>query len=183
MRSPISYLPVASGFLVLILSLAVGVLTVSNRQVFNTKAAQDQAVLSLSPTSGTYAFTPGTTYPVGIVVNSGGKNVDGIDVIVNYDPAKVRVMDANLSTANLFEENPVNTIDNVRGQIKYSGLTFKTKPVAGIVGTFRYQPLTKGEVNFTFYFSPGSTTDSNVAENATAQDILTKVENARYTFN
>ena len=183
MRSPISYLPVASGFLVLVLSLAVAVLAVSRPQTISTKATQEEAVLSLSPASGSYTFTSDASYPVGIIVNSGSKNIDGVDVVLNYDPAKVKIMDAKLNTTNTFEETPVNVIDNARGQVKFSGLTFKAKPVAGIVGTFRYRPVSRGEVNFTFYFNPGSTTDSNVAEHGTAKDILGKVENARYTFN
>lgn len=178
-----SYLPLASGLLVLVLSLAVAVLTVTNRQVsVSTKAAQETASLALNPASGDYFFDTTTTYPVGIILDSGGKTTDGFDAVINFDPTKAQVVDTKVSPATLFEEYPVNTIDNKKGQIKFSALTFNAKPTTGIVGSFRFKPLAKGEINFTIYFLPGATTDSNIAEHGTAKDILGSVTNGRFVF-
>ncbi len=188
MRSPLSYLPLASGFLVLVLSLAIAVITVTSKggfttpQNLSTKAAEATASLSLSPATGGYAYTPGQSYPLGIVVDSAGKNVDGVDVIVTFDPKKVRVEGPKLTTTNMFEEFPVNRIDNANGKIQLSALTFTPKPMTGILGTFSITPLVKGDISLAFSFTPGSTTDSNIAENKTAKDILGKVENGKYTF-
>lgn len=185
MRSRLSYLPLAAGMLVLVLSLAVGVLTVTSRsssQNLSTKATLESASLSLSPQNGDYTFTPGTFYPVGILVDSADKSIDGVDVVINYDPAKVKIVEPTLATTSLFEQYPLNSVNNVKGEIKLGGATFSDKPVTGIVATFRFQPLLKGEVNFTFSFTPGATTDSNVAEHTTAKDILGKVENGRFFF-
>jgi len=172
--------------LVLVLSLAVGVLTVTSKkqtsQSLTTKATIENATLSFSPATGEYMFVAGTSYPVGILVDSAGKNIDGVDVVINFDPTKVQVEGSSLSTTTVFEQYPVNTVDNVKGIVKLSGLTFSTKPVTGIVATFRFQPLAKGEVNFTFNFISGATTDSNIADNTTAKDILGSVENGRYFF-
>jgi hypothetical protein len=87
-----------------------------------------------------------------------------------------------VTTANLFEQYMVNSIDNVSGQIKLGALTFTPKPVTGVVGTFKFTPLKPGTVDFTFVFTPGSTTDTNLAETKTARDVLGSVENASYVF-
>ncbi len=190
MKSLLHWAPVASGFLVLVLSMFVAVLTVSQRnsqsniattQNLNTKASEQTASLSLSPASG--SFSLGAAAPaVGIVLDSGGKSVDGVDVIINFDPKKVQVAGVKVATTSLFEQFPQNSIDNVKGQIRFSALTFNPRPVTGIVGTFAFQSGFAGPVNFNFDFTYGSTKDSNIAEHGTAKDILGKVENGSYTI-
>lgn len=186
MRSPLSYLPLAAGMLVLVLSLALGVLTVTSKnnlsQNLSTKATMEVASFSLSPLTGTYNFVSGTSYPVGILVDSAGKSIDGVDIILNFDPKKVQVVGTTVATTSIFEQYLTNSVDNVNGVIKLSGLTFNTKPITGIVGTFRFQPLIKGEVTFNFQFTPGATTDSNVADHTTGKDILGNVQNGAYSF-
>lgn len=189
MQNRLSYLPLAAGFTVLVLSLTVGVLTVTTRptgqgnsQNLATKAAEQTASLSLVPAGGDYTFSPTITIPVGIVLDSAGKSVDGVDVIIGFDPAKVQITGNKITPGTLFEEAPQNTVDNKLGQIRFSALTFKPKPVSGIVGTFSVKPLIKGEIDLTFQFLPGATTDSNIAEHGTAKDVLGRVGNGRYTF-
>ncbi|MBI3559065.1 hypothetical protein HY085_01600 [Candidatus Gottesmanbacteria bacterium] len=183
MKTPLSYLPLASGLLVLVLSLAVAVLTVTSKKVsVSTKAVQETASLALNPASGDYLFDLTTAYPVGIVLDSGGKNIDGLDAVINFDPAKAQVVDTKISPTTLFEEFPINLVDNKKGQIKFSALTFSAKPATGIVGTFKFRPLAKGEINFTIYFIPGATTDSNIAEHGTAKDVLGGITNGRFVF-
>lgn len=181
-------MPLASGLLVLILSLGVAVLTITSRnnsatpQNVNTQATEVFPSLAFTPDKATYTYTPNQTYNLGIVLDSDGKTVDGADVVINFDPTKVQVVDTKVATTTLLEQYPLNSVDNVKGKIRYSGLTFNFKPITGIIGTFKFRPLGKGEVNFTFDFTPGATTDSNIAEHATAQDILKTVTNGSYFF-
>lgn len=181
-----SYLPLAAGMLVLVLSLAVGVLTVTSKKAGNqnlsTRATLESGSMALSPSTGDYTFIAGTSYPIGILVDSAGKSIDGVDVVITFDPTKVKVDGSSLSTTSLFEQYPLNTVDNVKGEIKLSGGTFSAKPITGIIATFRFQPLSKGEVNFVIKFTAGATTDSNIADHTTAKDILGSVENGRYFF-
>lgn len=191
MRSFFSWLPLASGFLVLVLAMVVAVLTVTSRnnasnlassQDIRTSAAESAAVLSLSPATGDFSLSSGATIPVGIVVDSAGKSIDGVDVIMSFDPTRVTVVSPQVTPTGLFEESPLNQIDNTAGTIRFSALTFNAKPAAGIVGTFAFKPKVAGEITFTFAFTPGATTDSNVADHQSAKDILGKVENGRYNF-
>ncbi len=175
---------------VLVLSLALAVLVVTGKgsgvlvtnQNIRSQAAEVTGVMGLSPASGDYVFSADQTYPVGLIVDSAGKSVDGIDVIVNFDPKKVQVVGNVLSPTAMFERFPLNKVDNVRGQIQFSALTFSPKPATGIAATFRFKPLLRGTVNFSFDFILGKTTDSNIAEHGTAKDILGKVENGIYNF-
>lgn len=185
MKSPLSYFPVASGLLVLVLSLAVGVLTVTSKQGTQntaTKAAERMASLSLVPDTGDYTYSSNQSYPVGIIVDSVGKSVDGVDVIIKFDPQKATVLGTTVTVSNMFENFPMNKIDNVKGEIRLGGLTFEAKAQVGIVGSFQFKPKGPGKVNFQFDFTPGVTTDSNIAEHGTAKDLLGKVINGSYTF-
>lgn len=191
MKTLLQWAPVASGFLVLVLSMFVAVLTVSRRssqdnlattQNLSTKAAEQVASLSFSPASASYTFSPTATIPVGIVLDSAGKSVDGIDAVIKFDPRRAQVVGTKVTATALFEEFPQNSVDNVRGEIRFSALTFNPRPVTGIVGTFSFKALSAGPVNFNFDFSAGSTKDSNVAEHGSAKDVLGKVEDGRFEF-
>lgn len=193
MRNPLSWLPIASGILVLVLSLGLAFMTVSSRnsggeqlandQKIQTEAAISAPTLSLSPNSGSFDFISGQTYPVGIVIDSAGKSIDGVDVIISYDVAKASIVGGKVNSSSLLPEVPLNSVDSTKGKIKFSALTFDPKAVTGIVGTFSFKPLSKGEVNFSLDFTAGATTDSNVAEHGSAVDVLSGVQNATYTFN
>ncbi len=191
MRNPLAWLPIASGLLVLVLSVGVGALTLSRQQSttdyepaqnLTAAASEDQASMALSPDTGEFTFTAGQSYPVGILVDSAGKEIDGVDVIISFDPTKVEVVGQQVTAGSVLPEVPLNKIDNTTGKIRFSALTFEAKAVNGILGTFRISPKKAGEVNLTFDYTAGATTDSNMAEHGTAQDILGKVTNARYTF-
>lgn len=184
MKSLISWAPLAIGFFVLILSLGVAVISVTSKSQKNilTKAVETIGSMGLTPSSGEYSFSRDQTIPVGLVVDSKEASVDGIDVIIYFDPKKVQVVGSSLATTTLFERFPLNTVDNQKGQIRFSALSFNTKPVTGIVGTFSFRPVSKGKISFTFDFTAGSTTDSNLAEHGTAKDILGKVENGNFIF-
>lgn len=193
MRSSLSWLPIASGMLVLVLSLGLAFITVTTRKPDSLQLATSQKtsvsagafvpMLSLSPSNGSFEFKEGQSYPVGIVLDSAGKSVDGVDVVISFDPTKVQIVGNKINSTTVFAENPLNSVDVQRGRIRFSVLTFDPKPVTGILGTFSFKVLGKGETNFTIEFNEGATTDSNVAEHGSAVDVLGKVVNGTYIFN
>lgn len=186
MQSRVSWLPLASGLTVLVLSLALAVLVVTGKtspsQNIRSQAAVVSGFLGLSPAAGDYTYTSGLTYPVGVVVDSKTGSVDGVDVIIKFDPKKAQVVGNSLNPTTLFEKVPLNTVDNTTGTIRFSALTFTPKSVTGILATFSFRPQAPGVVNFNFDFTPGATTDSNIAEHGTAKDILGSTQNATYNF-
>lgn len=192
MKSLLTYLPIATGVLVLVLSLGVAVVTLTKKnsvgelaidQNLNSQASQVALPnLALNPQNENYVFSAGQTYPVGILLDSGDEEIDGVDVVISFDPTKVKVVTNEISSAGLLEQVPLNKVDNVNGKIRFSALTFTPKKVNGILGSFRYQPLSAGQINFNFDFKPGATTDSNVAKHGSASDALDKVVDATYVF-
>lgn len=189
MQNSFKWVPITTGMTVLVLSLAISVLVVTGKggggsanQDIRSQAAEVSGSMGISPASGDYTFSAGQSYPVGVIIDSGGKSVDGVDVIINFDPKKVQIVGDAVSPTSMFERFPLNRVDNVSGKILFSALTFSPKPEAGIVATFRFRPLAPGPVNFNFDFTLGSTTDSNIAEHGTAKDVLGKVENGKYVF-
>ncbi len=193
MKNSLAWLPVASGLLVLVLALGLTFVTVASKngggqlasggnQNLNANASEVVPSLSLSPDSQTYAYVSGQSTQVGILVDSGAKSIDGVDVVISFDPTAAQVVETKINPTTLLPEVPLNKVDNATGKIRFSALTFEAKPVAGILGMFAFKPLKKGEVNFSFDFTPGVTTDSNIAEHATAADVLGKVTNGTYQF-
>lgn len=192
MKSLLTYLPIATGVLVLVLSLGVAVFTVTKRnsvgelaidQDLRTQASRVALPnLALSPQKESYVFSPGQTYPVGIILDSGDSEIDGVDVVITFDPKKARVVTNEVASAGLLDQVPLNRVDNITGKIRFSALTFKAKQVNGILGSFRFEPLVAGRVDFKFDFKPGATVDSNVAQHGSASDALEKVVDATYTF-
>ncbi|MBI4099712.1 hypothetical protein HY440_01770 [Candidatus Microgenomates bacterium] len=185
MRNTLSWLPIVSGMTVLVISLAVAVVVVTNKstnQDIRSRAVQTMGSFSLAPSSGDYTYSSNQSIPVGIIVDSKGASADGVDVIIKFDPATVTVLANTVTTTTLFEKFPLNKVDNVVGEIRFSALTFNPKPVTGIVATFSFRPKKAGTVNFDFGYTAGSTTDSNIAEHGTAKDILGAVTNASFNF-
>lgn len=192
MKSSLAWLPIASGMLVLVLSLGLAFVTVTSRNsagdVANSQALQSEAsaavpAIALSPATGQFEFSANAPFPVGIIVDSGGRSVDGVDVVISYDPAKVQIVGGKVNPTGVFSEVPLNLVDTAAGKIRFSALTFDPQPVTGVVGTFSFIPLSASEVNFQIDYTPGATTDSNIAEHGSAVDVLGKVENATYSFD
>lgn len=146
------------------------------------KQSAKSASLSLYPSNQELTFSKGKTYQVEIKIDSQGKEIDGTDVIINFDPKKAEVTRKEVKTANIFENYILNNVDNKKGQINLSALTFNAKAVSGTLGSFEFRPNSIGVVNFTFDFTSGRTTDSNIAEHSTKSDILGKVDNATFIF-
>lgn len=192
MKSLLTYLPIATGVLVLVLSLGVAVFTVTKRnsvgelaidQDLRTQASRVSLPnLSLSPENESYVFSAGQSYPVGIILDSGDSEIDGVDVVITFDPKRARVATSEVANAGLLDQVPLNRVDNVNGKIRFSALTFKPKKVNGILGSFRFEPLGVGQVDFKFDFKLGATVDSNVAQHGSASDALGKVVDGTYTF-
>lgn len=146
-------------------------------------SAASSATLALSPASGT--FVVNTPFDVGVYLNTNGAKVDGVDIKLNYESAK---LEAQLITPEtlVFPDFPTKTINATTGKITVSATAAVGSPYSNTTATkmvtIRLKPLTAGSTSVTFDFTAGATTDSNVVENQTNLDILTAVTNANYTF-
>ena len=137
------------------------------------------ATLGLSPSSG--AVQVGQNLAVQIKLDTGSQAIDGADVsFLNYDPTMLEVQ--QVLAGSLMPNTPVNTVNATAGKIRFSQVTTggQTAPANGTLATLTFKALKIGTATLTLDFTPGFTTDSNIAQVGT--DILTAVTNGSYTI-
>ncbi len=81
--------------------------------------AQNPASLYAGPASGT--FTVGSTFAVSLYVNTGGNDVNALDVQLEYPPDKLQVVSptAGKSIINIWVSQP--SYDNLGGKLRFQG--------------------------------------------------------------
>lgn len=160
--------------------LAIPFTVYSQPRVGSTAATQQySAALLLSPTQETVIL--GETFEVSILLETGEAKIDGVDAVLRYNPGVLKVV--KLEKGGLFEEYVYEKVDEVKGEIHLSGVTFDPRSKTGTFGTILFEPLREGITTVFFDFTPGSTEDSNVAlTGSSGTDILKKVGNARYVI-
>ncbi|MBM2820757.1 MAG: hypothetical protein HW405_517 [Candidatus Berkelbacteria bacterium] len=149
--------------------------------------------LALTPSSGTYRV--GNTFSANVILNTGGNETSGADAIITYNPLDLEVIDVfgtipgvQVQPGTLYPTYPGNKVDPTAGKISVSGAILGgTKGYNG-TGTFAkvtfkvLRAAATSPVNFTF--TPGGTTDSNVASTKEpGKDLLNEVTNARYILS
>ena len=147
------------------------------------------ATLAVSPAS--WSPTVGDSIAISIAVDTQGAGVHGVDIrSLRYNPAIFEVQDDDavasgiqIAPGTAFGTTPINTVDPVNGVITISQITNRGMVFTGtaIIGTVHVKAKTAGAVSITFDFTPGSTIDSNVAQNGT--DVLTSVMNGLYNVS
>lgn len=118
--------------------------------------------------------------PVSVVVDTGGYEVDGVDVVVSFDPKVLEASKAGLVKGEIFDEYPLQSVDASKGLIYISGVNSSK---TGFKGTGQFAVINlkakgAGKASLTIDFvRKGATTDSNLVEMGTSKDILETVDN------
>lgn len=192
---------------ILLLLLPVFVYLTQLETQVSLKAAP-QAELLLSPVSGN--FQTGQSFNVFVRIDAKTHTLSGADVDIYYDSDKLSVRDADRDPTNgiqiqadtLFltylgnKTDPCGNTKNLRGKITLSGIAYSAAllptppphqpfPQPGVqpVGTFAtigFDAIGPGTAQIQFNFQPNSTTDSNLLESSTAQDVLNSVTNGSF---
>lgn len=151
-------------------------------QSFNTQIPPAPVDTVISLTSPVSSVKTGQNFLVNINVST-QQMTDGTDVIINYDP-KILSVEASgsagpVKTSNMYDEYPLNKVDQSTGTITVSGVNTKSTGVvpSGVLGTINFKAKKAGQTQVTLDYTKGSTTDSNVIGYKTATDLLTKVQN------
>lgn len=159
--------------------------------VWVVPAFASAATLSLSPSSGTQAA--GSTFEVKILLNTENATTSGTDAYIRFDPNVLQVVDANSSSegvqilpGSLYSQTSYNVTDNSAGKISFSGSKSGGSPGysgSGTLATITFQALKEASATeVTFDFTSGSTTDSNVIDQSSSDDVLSSVANASYVI-
>jgi len=144
----------------------------------------NQAILSLSPATGSYNI--GDSFSVEVGVNTNGQNVVVVAAYLNYNSSYFRA-DSIDTTGSIFTTEAEKTIDSTTGVIKITrGIpTPGVNTTSGKVATINFTAISATSPstdNITFDFAAGSTLESNVIlDDGLGTDILNGVYNARYT--
>lgn len=132
---------------------------------------------------------------VSVVIDTGGHKINGVDLIVHYDPKVLEIASSGIIKGTILNEYPSMSVDSAKGLISISGIDnvnnsfnsndLMTKgplvPSSPFV-TLNFKAKAIGRTSLSVDFKgKGSTTDSNLVEATTAKDILEKVNNLELT--
>lgn len=122
---------------------------------------------------------------VKVRLDTGGHTINGSDIIVHYDPKYLKITKNDIKTGGVFAEFPLSEVDETNGVIRISGVaSLNAKGFSGInnLATLNFQTLSPGTTKLTVDYQAGSTTDSNMIESSTAQDITSQITDASITI-
>lgn len=117
--------------------------------------------------------------PVSVMIDTGSHTVDGVDLVVSFDPKILEVASGGLVKGSIFDEYPLMSLDPKKGLLSISGVSnFKNSfKGTGQFATINLRAKVPAKTSLTIDFNKGSTTDSNLVETATSKDILEDVSN------
>jgi hypothetical protein len=146
------------------------------------------ATLSLNPSTGT--FMVGDIFDIEILLDTGGYEIGGVDIhFLNYDSSILEVQDAidispgiQILPGSLMTFTPANSVDETTGRIDFSQISFggSTFIGSGVLATVTFKVVGTGITDLVFDFTPGQTTDTNVACCA-GVDVLASATGAQFT--
>lgn len=157
-------------------------------------------VLAVTNPSASLSFDPltaginrGCSVAINVVVDTGtapnNAQTDGTDAIIKYDPAVFSVSVNSIQNGTIYTDYPGNSVDTAGGKISISGLASVSQAFSGtgVLATLNLTvkndaPTKATDLTFDFDTNdPTKTTDSNVVERQTVQDVLRTVNNGQYT--
>ncbi|MBU1032217.1 cohesin domain-containing protein [Patescibacteria group bacterium] len=117
--------------------------------------------------------------PVSVIIDSGGHMINGVDLIIKYDPKVLEVVSDGLIKGTMFDNYPLISSDADTGLISISGISEAQNGVkdAGQFATVNLKTKVAGTTSLMVDFEKDSTIDSNMVEVSTLNDILENVDN------
>lgn len=134
--------------------------------------------ISLNAPKGAYRVNE--VVSVNVNIDTGLQAIDGVDVIINYDPKVLEASSGGLLKGSIFEEYPIMSADASKGLISISGISSLQNSFKGTgqFATINFKAKVAGRTELTIDFKgKGSTVDSNLVEANTSKDILEQVVN------
>lgn len=141
------------------------------------RAEAGDASLYFSPAGG--SFFVGSTFDVSVFVNTGGENINAVEVNLKFDPIKIQVASptAGKSFIEVWVSQP--TFSNTKGTLSFIGGVPSPgiNTSAGLVSTVTFRAISPGETQITFLDS------SKVLKNdPQGVNILTSMNRGVYTL-
>lgn len=133
--------------------------------------------ISLTAPKSDYAV--GETISVAVIIDTGGRTINGVDLIVRFDPKILEISSGGLIKGKILDEYPGMSQDAKAGLISISGISNSNGfSGSGQFATINLQAKVSGKTSLTVDFQGRDfTIDSNLVETATSRDILEVVSN------
>lgn len=147
-------------------------------------AVESLSEAKISLTTPKLSYGVGEVIPVAVTVNTGGRSIDGVDLIVRFDPKAVEVVPGSLIAGKIFSEYPLLSSDAKTGLISISGVSSINSSFTG-QGEFALLSLRaklSGRTSLVIDFQKDMTTASNLVEASTSKNILDTVGNLELTI-
>lgn len=113
---------------------------------------------------------------VDIRIFTGGRTIQGADLLITFDPNQLQFTPgAFFSPGDIFSEYPIAAVDSTTGQIRISGIASASKIGFNGVGAFgrlNFVAKQTGIAKLVVEYAPGNTTDSNMIEYGSGDDVL-----------
>lgn len=158
------------------------------KTTISAETIEKGAKLWLEPSEGEFSGQ----FTVDILLKT-ERLIDGTDVYLFYPKDKLSVVDQDTEREGVqievgkFDEYPANKVDEEQGLILLSGIVLQGETVVSseqpfLAGRVVFNIIASGQAELSFDFQPGSTTDSNVADSQTHEDILKEALGAEYSL-
>lgn len=146
-------------------------------QTQNTSSkVQSSARLTLESPQKEYKV--GENIPVSIKLDTGGKSVDGVDIVLKFNPKVIEASSSSVTKGTLLPDYPVIKVENgVLRVTAISSLQGQSYSGSGIFATIIFKALQRGKAQLSFDFTKDATTDTNVVGAQTEGDMLQEVRN------
>lgn len=146
--------------------------------------ANPKASLSLSASQTSAKI--GDNVGVVIKLDSGNRKLDGVDLVIKYDPKVLSLSTDSFIKGPIFPEYTGQNIDQTKGVFSISSLTNNQQGKEnkdGVLGSLTFKAIGKGSSLVSIDYEPNKTTDSNVIDSSLSKDILDKVTNISIIVN
>lgn len=128
------------------------------------------------------SYKKGEKTITGIVFKSSQVKIGAFGLVFRYNPSTMKII--SFQPSNLINSVVKKNNDAKKGIYTAALLIDPGEFLeeSGEIASIEWEPVAEGTAYFRFDFTPGSTTDTNVAEFATGKDALTSIVNADYTI-
>lgn len=161
----------------LILGLKTLLAPLPKSQVQKIQPISEAKILLMSPK---LIYKVGDAVPINVRVSTGGHTTSGTDLLLHFDPKFLEATAGAFTSGKIYSDYPLINVDGKNGVINISGIASLGKGSfigGGDLGVISFKAKTAGKTPVTVDFKKGVTTDSNVIDAQTNEDILGQVTN------
>lgn len=168
-----------------------GFLLLSGAFFLFQEAEAQNAYFRLSPGEG--SFCQGQVFEIDVRIGTDNADTNAAEFYIYYDTSMLEVVDVNPSRSgvqihegNVYQSYIDNNVDTEKGEIRLTGFSigspYNSGSGSGSFARIPFRGLNLGQTEVNFGFTPGSTTDSNIAQTVTSVDILSEASGGSYTI-